>query len=71
VESGHTSGHVFGALGRLLGGRVFDGLVSHLDIYPTLCELAGIAEPPWLQGTSLLPLVRGETAKVNDASSPR
>jgi N-sulfoglucosamine sulfohydrolase len=53
--------------GGFLGGRVFDGLVSHLDIYPTLCELAGIAEPPWLQGTSLMPLVRGETATVNEA----
>jgi arylsulfatase A-like enzyme len=52
--------------GGFLGGRVLDGLVSHLDIYPTLCELAGIAEPPWLQGTSLMPLVRGESAKVND-----
>jgi N-sulfoglucosamine sulfohydrolase len=52
--------------GGFLGGRVFDGLVSHLDIYPTLCELAGIAEPPWLQGTSLMPLVRGESARVHD-----
>ncbi|HYG96305.1 MAG TPA: sulfatase/phosphatase domain-containing protein [Solirubrobacterales bacterium] len=52
--------------GGFLGGRVFDGLVSHLDIYPTLCELAGIEEPPWLQGTSLMPLVRGETDSVND-----
>lgn len=53
--------------GGFLGGRVFDGLVSHLDIYPTLCELAGIEQPPFLQGTSLLPLVRGETAAINDA----
>jgi arylsulfatase A-like enzyme len=50
-----------------LGGRVFDGLVSHLDIYPTICELTGIEEPSWLQGTSLMPLVRGETTAVNDA----
>jgi N-sulfoglucosamine sulfohydrolase len=52
--------------GGFLGGRVFDGLVSQLDIYPTLCELAGIEEPSWLQGTSLMPLVRGEADKVND-----
>lgn len=30
-------------------------------------ELTGIEQSPWLQGTSLLPLVRGEAAKVNDA----
>ena len=48
------------------GGRVFDGMVSHLDIYPTICELAGIEEPPFLQGSSLMPLVRGETTRVHD-----
>jgi arylsulfatase A-like enzyme len=49
-----------------LGGRVVDGMVSHLDVYPTICELAGIEEPPFLQGASLMPLVRGETAKLHD-----
>jgi arylsulfatase A-like enzyme len=48
------------------GGRVVDGLVSHLDIYPTICELAGIERPSWLQGTSLMPLVEGEATTVND-----
>ena len=48
------------------GGRVFDGMVSHLDVYPTICELAEVEEPPYLQGRSLMPLVRGETAKAND-----
>ena len=27
--------------GRFSGGRVFDQLVSQIDLYPTLCELAG------------------------------
>jgi N-sulfoglucosamine sulfohydrolase len=44
------------------GGQVCDALVSHLDLYPTICDVAGIARPAWLQGASLLPLVRGETA---------
>jgi arylsulfatase A-like enzyme len=46
------------------GGRVLDALVSHLDIYPTLCELAGIDRPAFLQGESLLPLVSGEREAV-------
>jgi len=52
--------------GGFEGGRIIDGLVSHVDIFPTLCELLDIDPPAWLQGTSLLPLVRGETDEVRD-----
>jgi arylsulfatase A-like enzyme len=48
------------------GGRVVDGMVSHIDIFPTLCDLLEIERPAWLQGTSILPLVRGEAAEVNE-----
>jgi N-sulfoglucosamine sulfohydrolase len=53
--------------GGFAGGRVHDALVSHIDIYPTLCELVGIERPDFLQGLSLLPLVRGERAELRDA----
>ena len=49
------------------GGRVSDALVSQIDLFPTLCELLAIAPPAWLQGRSLLPLVRGEKEEINDA----
>ena len=41
--------------------NVRDGshLVSHLDILPTLCELAGIEPPPMSVGRSLAPLLAG------------
>jgi hypothetical protein len=45
-------------------GRVFDTLVSHLDIYPTLCEVAGIERPEWLEGQSLVPLVRKQVEAI-------
>jgi arylsulfatase A-like enzyme len=48
------------------GGQVVDAMVSHLDIYPTLCELLGLAEPAWLQGRSLLPLLSGETQVLHE-----
>lgn len=48
------------------GGRVCDALVSHVDIFPTLCDLLGLQRPDWLQGRSLLPLFRGETDRVNE-----
>lgn len=54
--------------GGFNGGRVVDAMTSHLDIFPTLCALLGIAPPPWLRGTSLLPLV-GENPpeQIHDA----
>ncbi|MFP4055350.1 MAG: sulfatase [Candidatus Brocadiia bacterium] len=48
-------------------GRVVDGMVQHLDLFPTLCEVLGIDPPPWLQGRSLLPLLRGEVEQLHDA----
>ena len=50
----------------LRGGEVVDAMVSHLDIYPTLCELLGLEKPAWLQGRSLLPLLRGETSSLHE-----
>ncbi|HEX5928936.1 MAG TPA: sulfatase [Solirubrobacterales bacterium] len=53
--------------GGFTGGKVVDAPVTHLDVFPTLCELAGVEQPPWLQGSSLMPLVRGETDRLHDA----
>jgi N-sulfoglucosamine sulfohydrolase len=53
--------------GGFAGGKVNEALVSHLDIYPTVMELAGIAPPGFLQGHSLLPLVRREVSSLRDA----
>jgi N-sulfoglucosamine sulfohydrolase len=53
--------------GGFTGGKVMDAPVSHLDVYPTLCELAGVEAPSWLQGTSLMPLVHGEVERLHDA----
>jgi arylsulfatase A-like enzyme len=53
--------------GGFAGGTVCDALVSHLDLYPTICELAGIPAPEWTQGRSLLPLARGEADAIHDA----
>ncbi|HIG57279.1 MAG TPA: sulfatase [Candidatus Latescibacteria bacterium] len=50
--------------GGFTGGQVVDGLVSHIDLFPTICEIAGLQKPAWLQGISLCPLVGGEQAAV-------
>ena len=53
--------------GGFTGGKVIDAMVSHLDIYPTLCDLARVQQPSFLQGSSLMPLVRGEREVLHDA----
>lgn len=49
------------------GGRVIDAQVGHIDIFPTLCEVLGIEPPVWLQGTSIMPLVRNEAEEIKEA----
>jgi arylsulfatase A-like enzyme len=46
-------------------GRVVDAMVTHLDLLPTLAELAG-GPGAVGAGKSLLPLVRGETTTLHD-----
>ena len=48
------------------GGKVIDSMVSHLDIFPTICGLLEIEKPTWLEGASMLPLIRGEANEIHD-----
>lgn len=41
------------------GARIPD-VVSHVDLLPTVCELAGIPPEPQFEGESLAPMLRGE-----------
>ena len=52
--------------GGFTSGRVLDALVSHIDIFPTICELLDIEQPAWIQGRSILPMIRGEKTMVNE-----
>jgi arylsulfatase A-like enzyme len=49
------------------GGRVCDELVSHVDIYPTICDLVGIEKPERIHGKSILPLVNGQVNSIRDS----
>lgn len=53
--------------GGFTGGKAIDSLGSHIDIFPTICDLIGAERPSYLQGESLLPLVNGEAEEVREA----
>jgi N-sulfoglucosamine sulfohydrolase len=69
----NLNGHGMGVMlilrgpGGFSGGQVVDALVSHIDVFPTLCAAAGLPAPDWLQGVSLLPLVRGEVTQARES----
>ena len=48
-------------------GQKTDALVEFVDIYPTICDLAGITKPTHLQGKSLVTLMEDTNAKFKDA----
>jgi arylsulfatase A-like enzyme len=45
--------------GVLPEGRVVDELISNVDLFPTLCDMAGAEPPEPIQGRSFLPLLTG------------
>jgi uncharacterized sulfatase len=47
-------------------GRRSSSLVELLDLYPTLCDLAGVPAPSVLQGKSLRPLLDDPAASVHN-----
>ena len=49
------------------GAQQTAGLTESIDIYPTLCELAGLALPQHLQGRSFVPLLHNPNATWKDA----
>ncbi|MFP4052889.1 MAG: sulfatase [Phycisphaerae bacterium] len=52
--------------GGFTGGKVIDAMVSQVDLFPTICDLAGIDRPDWLTGSSVRPLVTGEVDRIHD-----
>lgn len=52
--------------GMLPAGERVTGAVSSLDVFPTILDLAQVSYPPGLVGKSVLPLVRGTTARLHE-----
>lgn len=51
---------------RLTGGKVVDGMVDQIDIFPSLCEVLDVEAPDYLQGASFMPMVNGKAESTRD-----
>jgi arylsulfatase A-like enzyme len=49
-------------------GARFDPLVYGFDLFPTLCQLTGVAPPQNIEGHSLLDVMRGKTPRVREST---
>ncbi|MDZ8119058.1 sulfatase [Pontiella agarivorans] len=49
-----------------VSGKKSESLIEFVDLYPTLCDLAGLQKPDHLQGRSLVPVLNDPEAQVND-----
>lgn len=52
--------------GNPAAGGCVDALVSHLDVVPTLADLAGFPKPSWAKGHSMEPLQAGQVEEIQD-----
>ena len=52
--------------GNPTAGTANDFLISHIDVFPTLCDLCGLEKPDWLMGKSFYDLLQGGTNEIND-----
>ena len=66
TDSGFGVSLILRGPGPFSGGKVSDAMVSHLDVFPTLCDWLELERPAWLEGRSMLPLLRGEEKELHD-----
>lgn len=55
----HVPAIVWGP-GRVRAGQVLEGLTAHMDLGPTVLELAELDVPRWMEAESLLPALEGK-----------
>lgn len=66
-DSGIGVALIFRVPGAAANGQVCDSLVSHLDVFPTLCDVLHLEKPDGLEGVSFAPCLADPKASVRDA----
>lgn len=54
------------APGLVRAGTVIPQMIVNIDLAPTFLDIAGISKPPQMQGSSFLPLLKGESIAWRD-----
>lgn len=67
-EDATRSPLIVSAPGRAASGGRTPALVELVDVYPTLCDLAGLPKPARLEGTSLVPLLENPRSEWKTAA---
>lgn len=52
--------------GAAANGKVVNGLVSHVDVFPTVCELLGLPKPAWLEGKAFTSMLEDPKAEIRN-----
>lgn len=65
-EKGVRTPMTFTYPGKIQKGQRFDGLVSTLDMYPTILDYAGVPVPKTASGRSLKPVIEGDRSQLRD-----
>ncbi len=52
-------------------GNATESIAEFIDVYPTLCDLAGLPKPDHLQGTSLIPILKDPSVSVKEEAISR
>jgi beta-galactosidase len=58
---------IIAAPGMVKGAQT-ESLAEFVDVYPTLCDLAGLAKPGHLEGQSLVPILKNPQVTVKDVA---
>ncbi|MDD2592628.1 MAG: sulfatase [Erysipelotrichaceae bacterium] len=47
-------------------GVVIDKMVSHIDVFPTICDVLGLEKPDYLEGSSMIELLNDSEHSIRD-----